>query len=111
VRLKIALDAGLAVDIPQRVDGRLWAAGMKLPLGQGIPHRLIAGVPRRLGPWWRADAAGAIVLTVCYSFKIIEFEKGKAGVAVPSKERLVSIINTMITKSGELLPCLRILIA
>jgi hypothetical protein len=34
----------------------------------------------------------------------MEFEKGKAGVAVPSKEKLVSVIDTMIAavRAGEL---------
>ena len=59
---------------------------------------------RRLRPWWRADANGGIVLTVRYGFKTIEFEKGKAGVAVQSKDRLVSVIDTMIAavRAGEL---------
>ena len=59
---------------------------------------------RRLRPWWRADASGAIVLTVRYGFRTIEFEKGKAGIAVPSKDKLVSIIDTMIAavRAGEL---------
>ena len=59
---------------------------------------------RRLRPWWRADANGGIVLTVRYGFKTIEFEKGKAGVAVPSRDKLVGVIDTMIAavRAGEL---------
>ena len=59
---------------------------------------------RRLRPWWRADANGGIVLTVRYGFKTIEFEKGRAGIAVPSKEKLVGGIDTMIAavRAGEL---------
>jgi hypothetical protein len=36
-------------------------------------------------------------------FKTIEFEKGKAGIAVPSKEGLVGVIDTLIAaaQSGE----------
>ena len=37
--------------------------------------------------------------TVRYGFKHIEFEKGKAGIAVPSKEKLVSVIETVIELS------------
>jgi hypothetical protein len=57
-----------------------------------------------LRPSWRADVTGAIVLTVRYGFKTIEFEKGKAGIAVPSKEKLVGVIDTLIAavKAGEL---------
>jgi hypothetical protein len=45
-----------------------------------------------------------MVLTVRYGFKTIEFEKGKAGIAVPSKEKLVGVIDTLIAavKAGEL---------
>ena len=43
-------------------------------------------------------------LTVRYGFKPIEFEKGKAGVTVPSKEKLVGVLDTMIAavRAGEL---------
>src|SRR5690348_4170681 len=41
----------------------------------------------KVRPWWRADASGGVVLTVLYGTKPIEFEKGKAGIAVPSKEK------------------------
>ncbi len=59
---------------------------------------------RPIKPWWRTDVTGATVLTVRYGFKSIEFEKGKAGVAVPSKEKLASVIDTMIAavRAGEL---------
>jgi hypothetical protein len=59
---------------------------------------------RRIRPWWRAGADGSLVLTVRYGFKTIEFEKGKAGVAVPSKDKLVGVIDTMIAavRAGEL---------
>ena len=57
-----------------------------------------------LRPNWRTDATGAVVLTVRYGFKTIEFEKGKAGIAVPSKEKLIGIIDTLIAavRAGEL---------
>ena len=59
---------------------------------------------RSVRPWWRMDVSGAIVLTVRYGFKHIEFEKGKAGIAVPSKQKLVGVIETMIAAvhAGEL---------
>lgn len=61
-------------------------------------------VQKPLRPNWRTDASGAIVLTVRYGFKTLEFEKGKAGIAVPSKEKLVGVIDTLIAavRSGEL---------
>jgi len=62
------------------------------------------GVKKPLRPNWRTDATGAVVFTVRYGFKTIEFEKGKAGIAVPSKEKLVGVIDTLIAavQAGEL---------
>ncbi len=59
---------------------------------------------RPIKPWWRTDVTGVTVLTVRYGFKPIEFEKGKAGVAVPAKEKLTSVIDTVIAavRAGEL---------
>lgn len=59
---------------------------------------------QRVRPWWRTDAAGNIVLSVYHGTKPVEFEKGKAGVAVPSKEKLPALIETLITavRNGEL---------
>ena len=68
----------------------------------GIKQRV--ELKRPLRPAWRTDVTGATVLTVRYGFKAIEFEKGKAGIAVPSKEKLVSVIDTLIAavRAGEL---------
>ena len=48
--------------------------------------------------------SGATVLIVRYGFKSIEFEKGKAGITVPAKEKLTGVIDTMIAavRAGEL---------
>lgn len=64
----------------------------------------LVDLQRRIRPWWRTDAVGGIVLTVRYGFKTIEFEKGKAGIAVPSKEKLVGVIDTLVAavRAGEL---------
>src|SRR5256885_1366132 len=47
-------------------------------------------------PWWRADSAGNVVLCVYHGTKPIEFEKGKAGIAVPSREKLPALIDALI---------------
>ena len=59
---------------------------------------------QRVRPWWRNDAAGNLVMSVYHGTKPVEFEKGKAGVAVPSKEKLPALIETLITavRNGEL---------
>ncbi len=59
---------------------------------------------QRVLPWWRVFPNGSVVLTVRVAQKPIEFEKGKAGIAVPSVEKLPSVIDTLITaiRNGEL---------
>ena len=59
---------------------------------------------RRIRPWWCKDEAGNLILTVKVGLKALEFEKGKAGIAVGAPERLESVLDTLIaaTKAGEL---------
>lgn len=59
---------------------------------------------QRVKPWWKTDPSGQIVMSIKFGAKPIEFEKGKAGVAVPSKEKLPTVINTLIeaVRAGEL---------
>jgi hypothetical protein len=55
-------------------------------------------------PWWRADASGHVVISVYHGTKPIEFEKGKAGIAVASKDKLPALIDGLIgaVRAGEL---------
>ena len=71
--------------------------------GKGDERRQIEK-QQRVRPWWRADAAGNIVMSVYYGTKPIEFERGKAGIAVASKDKLAALIETLIgaAKAGEL---------
>jgi hypothetical protein len=59
---------------------------------------------KRVRAWWRTDATGAVVLTVRYGAKPIEFERGKAAIAVGKKEKLIPTIETVIAavEAGEL---------
>ena len=59
---------------------------------------------RRIKPWWTTDAAGTVVLTVKAGLKVLEFEKGKPGIAVGPLDRLESVLDTLIaaTQAGEL---------
>ena len=59
---------------------------------------------RRLKPWWRRDANGSVILTVKSGLKVLEFEKGKTGIAVGSVERLETVFATLIAavNAGEL---------
>src|SRR6187455_1014788 len=47
---------------------------------------------------------GQIIMSVKFGAKPIEFEKGKAGIAVPSKDKLPTVINTLIeaVRAGEM---------
>jgi hypothetical protein len=58
----------------------------------------------RVRSWWRADVTGAVVLTVRYGAQVIEFEKGKAAIAVGKKEKLIPTIETVMgaVQAGEL---------
>ena len=51
---------------------------------------------KRVRAWWRTDPTGAVVLTVRYGAKPIEFERGKAAIAVGKKEKLIPTIETVI---------------
>jgi hypothetical protein len=55
-------------------------------------------------PWWKTDATGQVVMSVKFGAKPIEFEKGKAGIVVPSKDKLPTVIDTLIAavRAGEL---------
>jgi hypothetical protein len=59
---------------------------------------------QRVLQWWSAQPNGSIVLFIRSGWKPIEFEKGKAAIAVPSPEKLPSVIDTLITavRNGEL---------
>ncbi len=59
---------------------------------------------RRIRPWWPKDEAGNLILTVRVGLKALEFDKGKAGIAVGSPERLESVLDTLMaaTRAGEL---------
>src|ERR1035438_7468244 len=51
---------------------------------------------KKVRAWWRTDPTGAVVLTVRYGAKPIEFSPGKAAIAVGKKEKLTSTLETVI---------------
>lgn len=55
-------------------------------------------------PWWKTDASGQVVMSVKFGSKPIEFEKGKAGIMVGSKDKLPAVIDALIgaVRAGEL---------
>ena len=66
--------------------------------------KTVVETQHRVMPWWRMTGNGAFVFFVRASQKTIEFEKGKAGIAVPTLEKLPALIDTLITavRNGEL---------
>jgi hypothetical protein len=58
---------------------------------------------QRVRPWWKTDPSGQLVMSIKFGAKAIEFEKGNAGIAVPSKEKLPEVIDTLISaiRAGE----------
>ena len=71
--------------------------------GKGDARRQIEK-QQRVRPWWRADAAGGVVMSVYYGTKPIEFEKGKGGIVVASRDKLPALIDALIgaAQAGEL---------
>ncbi|WIG52685.1 MAG: hypothetical protein OJF48_003604 [Afipia sp.] len=59
---------------------------------------------QRVTPWWRKNIDGSYLFAIRAGSKAIEFEKGKAAIAVPSLDKLPAVIDTLIvaTRSGEL---------
>src|ERR1700704_4682278 len=52
-------------------------------------------------PWWKTDPAGQVVMFIKFGARPIEFEKGKAGIVVPSKDKLPTLIDTLIAAVRE----------
>ena len=59
---------------------------------------------QRVMPWWRQHTDGTYLFAIKLGSRAVEFEKGKAAVAVPSLEKLPSVIDTLIAavRRGEL---------
>src|ERR1700735_812942 len=55
-------------------------------------------------PWWKTDPSGQVVMSVKLGGKPLEFEKGKGGIVVPSKDKLPTVIDTLIAavRAGEM---------
>src|SRR5579862_6735791 len=67
-------------------------------------RKALVETKQRVLPWWTAQPNGSFVFFIRSGWKPIEFEKGKAAIAVPSLEKLPSVIDTLITavRNGEL---------
>lgn len=59
---------------------------------------------QRVLPWWRTGPNGTYAFMVRAGYKPVEFDKGKAAIAVPSLDKLPTVIDTLIAavRNGEL---------
>ena len=71
--------------------------------GKGDDRRQIEK-QQRVKPWWRADGSGQVVFSIYHGTRPLEFERGKAGIAVASKDKLPALIDSLIAavQAGEL---------
>jgi uncharacterized protein DUF6641 len=71
--------------------------------GKGDERRQVEK-QQRVRPWWRADDAGHVVMAIYHGTRPLEFEKGKAGIAVQSRDKLAVLIDNLIAavQAGEL---------
>jgi hypothetical protein len=67
-------------------------------------ERQAATKQQAVRPWWKTDASGQLVMSIKFGSKAVEFEKGKAGIVVGSKEKLPAVIDALIgaIRAGEL---------
>ena len=67
-------------------------------------EKVLVEKPLRTTKWWQPDQNGGYVMTVKIGSKRIEFEKGKAAIAVGSLEKLPGVIDALIkaVRAGEL---------
>jgi len=67
-------------------------------------ERIAVEKQQRVLPWWRSVQNGTYAFFIRVGFKPLEFDKGKTAIAVPSLDKLPSVIDTLITavRNGEL---------
>jgi hypothetical protein len=54
--------------------------------------------------WWKELPDGSVIMTLRVGLSPVELEKGKAGIAVPSREKVPDVIETLVAavRAGEL---------
>lgn len=67
-------------------------------------EKRIVSKQHKVRPWWRADSGGQLFMSIRFGGRPVEFEKGKSAISVPSKEKLPTVITTLIeaVRAGEL---------
>ena len=64
----------------------------------------LVDAPKRVKRWWRDDGNGGIIMLIRYGNRLIELDKGRAGIAVGTRDKLVGVVDTIIAavRAGEL---------
>jgi hypothetical protein len=67
-------------------------------------EKVLIEKPIRTSKWWQPDQSGGYVMSVKVGSKHIEFEKGKAAIAVGSLDKMAGVIDALIkaVRAGEL---------
>jgi len=67
-------------------------------------EKTIVEKQHRVQPWFRVMANGTYAFFIRASQKPVEFERGKAAIAVPSIDKMPALIDTLIgaVRAGEL---------
>lgn len=67
-------------------------------------EKVLVEKPIRTTKWWQPDQNGGFVMTVKVGSKRMEFEKGKAAIAVASMDKLPGTIDSLVkaVRAGEL---------
>jgi len=67
-------------------------------------EKVLVERPLRTSRWWHPDQNGGFVMTMKVGSKRIEFEKGKAAIAVGVQDRLPGVVDALIkaVRAGEL---------
>ena len=58
-------------------------------------------IPKRLRRWWTEHLGGTVLLTIRYGNKVIEFEKGKNAIELPSKAELEPTLQSIKNAIGN----------
>jgi hypothetical protein len=59
---------------------------------------------QKVQPWWRPAPNGSLAFGIRTGAKLVEFDKGKTAIAVPSLDKLPGVIDTLVAaiRNGEL---------
>ena len=52
-------------------------------------------IPKRLRRWWTEQLGGTVLLTIRYGNKVLELEKGKNAIELPSKAELEPVLQNI----------------